>query len=361
MFSTKIRVPEYSDDLPDLVRLVLDAEVSNIPSAELIFEDHEGGCFQLGGLVFSVKHSNIRELIGDVILVNRERGSAERIIRFQSNHNTLLITERCDQVCVMCSQPPKDYELDLFEVYERAVVNAAFGATIGVSGGEPLLYKERLFQLFEACLAQRPDLSFHVLTNAQHLTSEDHKLWNAFPADRIRFAVPLYSSNSTVHDGIVGKDGAFDLAIQGIGVLLSGGFEVEIRTVIMKQNARQLIDLARMISWQMPDINHWAIMQLEYIGFAKKNWEDIFFDHSLEVGGLVEAVGSAQQHGVPCVLYNMPLCTLPDNLRLLAPKTISDWKQKFFEMCDGCSAKSLCSGFFAWQPFEKSFRLMGPL
>jgi len=361
MFSTKVSLPDFPLELPDLIRLELEPEVGDVPAAALIFENAEGGWFQLGNSVFEVRSTAIRSLLGDVLLVNRARKYGDRILRQSSEHNTLLITERCDQLCVMCSQPPKDYELDLFDEYRRALPYAAPNAVIGISGGEPLLYKKQVFDLIKSTAKLRPDLGFHILTNAQHLTPEDIPLLAGLPPGRVKFAVPLYAAEPDFHDEIVGKVGAFASAIDGIAVLMESGAEVEIRTVVMKQNADRLVDLARLLAWNMPDIDHWAVMQLEYIGFARKNWDSIFFDHSIDYDPLSRAIGAAEQHGVRCFLYNMPLCTLPEHLRHLAPPTISDWKKKLFDQCANCGASSGCSGFFAWQPFEKTYQKLGPI
>ncbi len=105
---------------------------------------------------------------GDVLLVNPRRGVADRLIRRNSPHNTFVITERCDQLCVMCSQPPKQHHVDLFSYFEAAALLAPPNAVIGLSGGEPTLYKGQLFGLLSRVMQQRPDISFHVLTNAQH-------------------------------------------------------------------------------------------------------------------------------------------------------------------------------------------------
>ena len=361
MFSTKVSLPNYPAELPELIRLEKEPENADILAAGLIYEDTSGGWFQYGASTFEVRCENVRSVIGDVLLVNRVRGYGERIIRRNSQHNTFLITERCDQFCVMCSQPPKEYELDLFDEYTQAIIYSPSEAIIGISGGEPLLYKEKVFELIRNTVERRPDVGFHILTNAQHLSDHDLAALSKLPLKKVKFAVPLYSSEPGLHDEIVGKVGAFEAAIHGISILMEAGAEVEIRTVVMQQNASDLVKLAQLLAWNMPDIDHWAIMQLEYIGFARKNWKSIFFDHSLNSSNLSEAIAAAEQHGVKCILYNMPLCTLPEDLRHLAPPTISDWKKKLFDQCAGCGASSNCSGFFAWQTPETTFRLIEPI
>ncbi len=362
MHSTKIKISSYSDCLPELIRLEADEENhGDIPAAALIYEDEKGAWFQMGSETFVVHSDFIRSMLGDVILVNKRRQDAERIIRRNSQHNTFLVTERCDQLCIMCSQPPKNYELDLFSEYSRAVLYSKYGATIGISGGEPLLYKEEIFKLIKNTHGSRPDIQFHILTNAQHISNDDLSELSALPLSNVRFAVPIYSSDPRTHDSIVGKPLALNNALDGIAALMAAGANVEIRTVILQQNIKHLREIASMLVWNMPDIDHWAIMQLEYIGYAKLNWEEKFFDHSLNVKDLLAATDLARQHGVTALLYNMPLCTLPKSLRELAPSTISDWKKKFFDLCNGCSAKSSCSGFFAWQPLDSTFKRLATI
>ncbi|WP_341485623.1 His-Xaa-Ser system radical SAM maturase HxsC [Thioclava sp. GXIMD4215] len=362
MFTTKIAIPDYPANLPELIRLEAEADPHGpVPAAVLVFETETSGWFQMGGESFEVRSTEIRSLIGDVVLVNRERGVGERLVRRRSEHNTLLITERCDQLCVMCSQPPKEYELNLFAHYREALAHAAPGAIIGISGGEPLLYKSELLKLIADTRQRRPDIAFHVLTNGQHLEEADIPLLASLLHDRLRFAVPLYADAPELHDKIVAKPGAFLRALEGIRVLMEAGVEVEIRTVLMRPNAASLPDIARFIAWTIPDIAHWAIMQMEYIGFARKNWETLFFDHSLDELPLRAALTITRQHGIETLFYNMPLCTLHTDLRSYAPPTISDWKRKFLDLCDGCKVRSDCAGFFAWQSRDKTFQNLGPL
>ena len=113
---------------------------------------------------------------GDVLLCFPKRGIVQRIFRRESRQNTILFTERCDQLCVMCSQSPKNKEYSwLFPLYEKAMTLFDPGTVVGISGGEPTLYKVELFGVIEQVAGLRPDLSFHVLTNGQHFSIDDRK------------------------------------------------------------------------------------------------------------------------------------------------------------------------------------------
>src|SRR5690349_1832081 len=43
---------------------------------------------------------------GDVIRISRDYRTVRVLWRTAANQNSILLTERCDNLCVMCSQPP---------------------------------------------------------------------------------------------------------------------------------------------------------------------------------------------------------------------------------------------------------------
>lgn len=303
----------------------------------------------------------VDDVDGDVVFVDPHRGLAHRLVRAQSAHNTFLITERCDQLCVMCSQPPKRGHVDMFPYFEAAALLAPRDMVLGISGGEPTLFKDQLLAFLDRVLNRRPDLSFHVLTNAQHFELSDAAALARLPHDRVTWGVPLYSNDAAVHDAIVGKQGAFDNLTKGLGVLAKSGATLELRTVLMTRNARRLPDLARFVATHVPFCASWAIMQLENIGYGRLNWNELFYDHSEEFGPIGEAIDLARSRGVNVWLYNFPRCTVPNAYRHLAPATISDWKRRYPGACEGCFEKAECSGLFEWHSDDRSFKRFGTL
>jgi His-Xaa-Ser system radical SAM maturase HxsC len=289
---------------------------------------------------------------GDVVSVDPVNGKAERLIRRNSPHNTFLVTERCDQLCVMCSQPPKKTHVDRWAEFTEAALLAPQDTTIGISGGEPTLYKSELFDMIETVSAVRLDLAFHVLSNAQHFDRADCARLGGDAFRRVTWGVPLYSHKPSVHDAIVAKSGALANLRDGLAVLLEAGAHVELRTVIMKSNLRDLTGVANYVTNHLGFVDQWSIMQLENIGFARRRFNDFMVDTLDSFGPIAEAIDRAELFGIATALFNFPRCQVPAAYRRYAVKSISDWKQKYAPECTGCADQSDCSGFFAWHPDE---------
>ena len=286
----------------------------------------------------------------DVVSVDPQRGTAERLIRASSPHNTFLATERCDQLCSMCSQPPKKTHDDRWEEYAAAASLAPIGALLGISGGEPTLYKDELFRFLADAHGVRPDLAWHVLSNGQHFDVADIAILSSESFSKVTWGVPLYAAEADLHDEIVGKGGAFERLNLGLDILLRAGAHVELRTVILAQNLHDLPALGRYAALRLGFCDQWSIMQLEAIGFAKNRFSELYVPTASHFGPIAEAIDAAELYGLPVALFNFPRCQVPQSYRRHAAASISDWKRKYAEPCGRCSEQRLCGGFFEWHP-----------
>ncbi|EPX76426.1 His-Xaa-Ser system radical SAM maturase HxsC [Salipiger mucosus] len=315
--------------------------------------------FRTGYADFRLRDVTPADIAGDVLLIDPRRQVAHRLIRAASPHNTFLITEQCDQLCLMCSQPPKPHHEDMFGHFRTAARLAPPGAQIGLSGGEPLLHKRGLFDFIDAAFAERDDLGFHILTNGQHFEREDLP-WLRKHRERLLWGVPIYSDNAATHDEIVGKPGAFAELSEKLSLLGLAGAALELRTVVLKQNASGLPGLADFITRHLPFAATWAIMQMERIGYGRMNWTRCFFDSSTNFADLGAAIDLMRARRQSVALYNFPLCTVPPAYRDLAARSISDWKQKYLPGCESCSLRARCAGFFEWYRDEDGFMEIQP-
>ena len=327
----------------------------------LVGEDDQCQVFDFQGKVFAIHKPQTGSLIGDIIYAQPSGGFVSRWIRNDSLHNTLLITERCDQLCIMCSQPPKKTHVDLFNHFEKACRLAPDNMTIGLSGGEPLLYKEQVFKLIERTFSSRPDLNFHVLTNAQHFDEGDIIRLRSPCFQNVLWGVPLYSHKSDAHDEIVAKSGAFERLMDSFSIMARAGLNIELRTVMLKQNYGDLLALSDLVVAKLPFLEVWAIMQLERIGFAKNRWSAQFVDHSAELSILEASVSNAEAAGIPVALYNVPTCTVSNSLRPYLRQSISDWKRSYAKDCESCSKIDHCCGFFSWHTSLSDYQLGGAI
>lgn len=357
MIPLRLRADAPGAERPFVVRLR--NEGSGTPH-DAILDSVEGGVlrYRADGIELGLRDAAVDEIDGDVLLVNPERRIAHRVVRARSVHNAFLVTERCDQLCVMCSQPPKRHHVDVFPLLTKAALLAPQRARITITGGEPTLFKDRLFTLLEIARRERPDIGFHVLTNGQHFVEDD--------ADRLRdlggdvlWGIPLYSHDAAVHDTLVGKAGAFSRLRKSFPLLARSGAQIELRTVVMRPNVDELAALAAFITTFLPFISVWAIMQLENIGYARRDWDALFFDSGQRFDAIAAAIDVAKVRGVPVRLYNFPLCSVPLDYRSFALPTISDWKRRYLAACDGCRLRAGCGGFFEWYPDDRGFARVG--
>lgn len=347
---------------PFVTRLVIGAEGEIAASDSVLIDEDRAGATYAGRCgTFAIDGASASALAGDVVLVSPHAGRAERLLRKGSRHNTLLVTERCDQLCVMCSQPPKKTHVDRFDALEQACLLAENGILIGISGGEPTLYKDRLLTMVERVLCARSDLEFHILSNGQHFDRGDIERLRDERYSRVSWGIPLYAAEASLHDEIVGKEGAFGRLHEGFGVLLAAGARVELRTVVLTANVDHLPELARYVSARFKFIEAWSIMQLENIGFAKGRWRDLFVRHDLDFAPIAAALDWAASRGVRAQLFNFPRCTVPASYRRYAVASISDWKNKTLPACERCAEREQCTGFFEWHPDEDALAVIQPL
>jgi len=300
---------------------------------------------------------------GDVLLCVPSRGVAQRLFRRSSRHNTLLLTERCDQICVMCSQPPKNTDDEWrFPLYEQALLLADPNMMVGITGGEPTLYKDALLGMIERVFARRPDLRYHILSNGQHFTADDIELLSRLHESvNIVWGVPLYSHREEAHDEIVGKEGAFRKVMANLFLLGGTKARIELRTVITALNIFDLPSLAAFIAKNIPFIGDWAIMGMEPIGYARPNWQQLFFDHSLFPQPIASALEISGLKNIHVHLYNVPRCTMPKPYRDYCVDSISDWKKKYLPECGDCTERDVCPGFFEWYSPKVAWTGIAPI
>lgn len=289
---------------------------------------------------------------GDIVRLNPSGESISVLFRKNSPTNSILLTERCNHRCLMCSQPPKrvddswlmDDALELIRMIPQNTVN------IGFTGGEPTLHGQRFIELIEAAKLNLPDTALDVLTNGRAFKNEGFAARLAqVRHPNLQLGIPLYSDDPVRHDYVVQAQGAFDETIHGILNLKRYGVQVEIRVVVHQQTLPRLVQTCKFIARNLLFVDHVALMGLEITGFARANLDALWVDPYTYRDTLSDAVEVLQTYGMHCSVYNHQLCLVNKDVERVYRKAISDWKNEYLPQCDECARKSECGGFFSTQ------------
>lgn len=287
---------------------------------------------------------------GDVVRIQPETGRVRVLYRRSSRHNFFLVTERCNNYCLMCSQPPKsvndgwlmDEIADTLPLVDPATPSLTF------TGGEPLTEWRRFIDLLELARDLLPETAVHVLTNGRAFASPDTaSAWAAVHHPKLSAGIPIYAAIDYIHDYVVQAKGAFDQTVLGVLRLKDHGQPVEIRVVLHAITAPRLRETCSWIARNLPFVDHVALMGLENTGFAIAN-DDVLWidplDYREQLAAAVDILSSASMN---VSVYNLPLCVLDPSVRPFAVRSISDWKNAYVEECKSCSARQHCAGFFS--------------
>lgn len=288
---------------------------------------------------------------GDIVVPDAPKNSVLVLYRESDVHHSLLLTNRCNSYCLMCSQPPTRHD-DSWLVEEALDVIRHLRISplvLGLSGGEPLLLGRSLRLVLDALHAAHPSTRIEVLTNGRLFS--DPVLAMALLAGleaSVKWLVPLYGHADFYHDFVVQSAGAFDETLAGLIALQEYGQPIQLRIVLIKTVLETLEELSAFIGRNLPFVHEVALMACEPVGFALANREQCELDLMDSAATLSAASQMLRRYEVPHLFMNAPLCALPQPLWPLAHKSISDWKNTYAPQCHGCSVKDACSGLFAW-------------
>lgn len=294
---------------------------------------------------------------GDVVRIEPQRGAIRALYRRNSRSNSFLVTERCDNYCVMCSQPPKqrDDSWLVDELMEVLPLVSPETVEIGITGGEPSLLGDHLIALIARCRQLLPRTAVHVLSNGRRFSAP--ALARALAAVQhpdLMIGIPLYADVADVHDYVVQARGAFNQTVRGILNLKQHRVCVELRFVIHADTVERMVAFARFVARNLLFVDHVALMGLELMGFARSNLDAVWIDPVDYQRELREAVDVLDRSGVSVSIYNHPLCVLDPDLQRFARASISDWKNAYLPECQRCALRGKCGGLFASSQLRRS-------
>lgn len=300
-------------------------------------------------IVYHISHCNSLN-DGDIILINTD-GVINILFQLNSYHNSLFLTNQCNNNCLMCSQPPQGRN-DINYLYRinMKLLDKIPRSTrvLGLTGGEPTLLGDRFIKLMHKITTKLPDTEIQILTNGRAFA------WNDFVFEvskvsnsKMVWCIPINSDYYLLHDYIVQSKNAFSQTILGIHNLASFNMRIEIRIVLTKLIIPRLLKIAKFIYKNLPFVEHIAFIGLEYIGHTPNNDSILWIDPYDYKEFLDQAVEFLAINNFNVSIYNLPLCILPKQLWKYSRKSISDWKVIYLEQCNYCKMKDGCGGFFS--------------
>ena len=359
------RLPHSWDAEPAVVRVTTDPSQTNPGQHVLILNERLASipvgfacCFSrcgvhdqagVSGPIVALPEELDYLVNGDIIRLNPRQRETWVMYRVNSTSNSILLTERCNSWCVMCSQPPKMRD-------ERSLINEWLEAIplmdkstkeIGITGGEPTLLSDDFLRVVRTITEFLPETAIHVLSNGRmfNYVSMASAVAAIAPRD-IMIGIPLYSDLPWQHDFVVQSPKAFDQTIRGILNLARCKIPVEIRVVTHRYSVPRLVPLAEFIARNLPFVHHVALMGLEPIEFGLANFDALWIDPIDYQSELAGAVRILESHGINVSIYNHQLCILPESLWPYSRQSISDWKSVYLPECAACSMRQECGGFF---------------
>jgi hypothetical protein len=111
---------------------------------------------------------------GDIVGFQPESGKFRTLYRRGSKHNSILVTDRCNHYCLMCSQPPKniDDRWLLQEIKTALPLVDKDTQFLCFTGGEPLLdWREFIEVLVAAIICRTPRYMSSATDAPSHVTT----------------------------------------------------------------------------------------------------------------------------------------------------------------------------------------------
>lgn len=287
---------------------------------------------------------------GDIISIS-DKGYTSIMYSEQNGEIDVFMTNKCNSNCVMCPLPEavRRKKQENHEEWVKEYINILPNHVryINITGGEPTLSQQFFIDMLLAMKGKFTKSDFQLLTNGRSSADKNflQKVLQVVPGG-MRFAIPVHSADSGVHDMITQSKDSFIQTDRGIKNLLHEQQKVEVRIVVSRKNADTLVDTAKYIVDNYKGVFCVNFVGMEMMGNAALNKESLWIDYSEAFKKSKDAIDILVGAGIDVQLYNFPLCAVNRGYWHIAAKSITDYKIRYMDECDECSVKEICGGFF---------------
>ena len=281
-----------------------------------------------------------------------DSGKAVRCYDNSSIENYFFVTGRCNSNCIMCPSPDfsrkngEDTNIDDLIEIARHIPSDAPHLTI--TGGEPFMVGERIFEFFSFLKNKFQFTDFLVLTNGRIFALDSYiEMLKTYLPENTLFGIPIHGSCPDIHDAITQTKNSFDQTFIGIKKLIKNHFRVELRIVVNKKNVEDFERLSEFIIRQLSSVEYISVMAMEMTGSAYVNRDSVWIPYKQSFQAIEKAIQILLENEIDVKLYNFPLCTVEKKYWTICEKSISKSKIRFSDICESCLYKKSCGGVFA--------------
>lgn len=285
----------------------------------------------------------------------------------------LTLNYNCNARCVFCYSFPEmdewknSKDLDIKTASSYMIDSYKSGSRIvQIIGGEPTVYPKLLEIIKIAKKIGYPVVQ--IVTNGQRMSDYSYaRSLKEAGLNSVTFSV--HSSNASIHDLMVGVNGAFRKILKALENVSKLGIYISTGTAINAINYTQIPQLVKFL-YKNFGIESYHLIAMHFIGAAEKNNKNLAVSYSQTLPYLKQALSFlACQKIMPIspILSNYQPCVLPGCEHL-----ISDWQIPFAdddlylpekvyrqsmysmitdllrmkgEKCKECIYQNICAGF----------------
>jgi MoaA/NifB/PqqE/SkfB family radical SAM enzyme len=281
-----------------------------------------------------------------------------------ANLGYIQVVRHCNHFCGFCSNPTTPY-VHTFETMKELVDDFVERGYYGIilTGGEPTLHPE----LPKICAYAR-DVGLHV-----RMISNGHRLADPKFAQQMGEAglqivhISIYSIRPEVEEVLRGMPNTLTRALKALDNCHDNGIDININSVINKQNADHLDENIAYYIEHHPYIRHFVWNNLDpSMGRAEVNQNQYMHRLKDSEASLYRALKLLHDSGRTFRVEKMPLCYLTEypwastetrkivkgEERIVhfldAKQTVRQtrWGHHFSDACSVCSVREICGGLF---------------
>jgi MoaA/NifB/PqqE/SkfB family radical SAM enzyme len=276
----------------------------------------------------------------------------------------------CNSRCDFCVQGDKRARVtaqDTPELMRSLQEHRPHGDEVVFTGGEVTLRKD-LEELVGAA-SQLGYRTIQIQTNGR-LLSRMERVDGLLEAGATEFSPALHGADAATHDALTNARGSFRQTVRGIVNLRRRGARVNLNSVVVRPNADQLPDMARL--FVQLEVDQFQLAFVHALGSAALNFDALVPRYrDIEEGlHLAMAIGAAA--GVRCMTEAVPLCFMRGFERFVAESWMPDlsivepdrlvpsyaeYRKALGKVhgppCRGCAAEDRCEG--PWREYPERF------